>query len=399
MRILFVSPRQCWPPQSGAKLREYHFLRALAEANEVTYAHFTEPGSPALTRSDLPFCAAVLAVPKPPAYSAAQLVRGLVGRWPVSVLNYTAPPMRDALARLAGPFDLVHLDSMHLARYEEGLGRPRRVIYDWHNIESELMRRYAESSPSWARRQYASITARKLARVERDLLRDAFGHIVCSERERAEIAALAPAARVEVVENGVDTAYFAGLRDGAPARRIVFVGTMDYAPNVEAALWFARELWPAVRAASGDLTFSIVGAKPTPAVQALASLAGVEVTGTVPDVRPYYRDALAAVVPLRTGSGTRLKILEAMAAGVPVLSTPLGAEGLAVTPDKDIVLLDAADAAAWAREIRTLAAEPARAEALAAAGVALVRNRYDWTNLGRRLAARYTEWTRAERAN
>lgn len=394
MRILFVSPRQCWPPQSGAKLREYHFLRALAEAHEVTYAHFTEPGSPALTRSDLPFCAAVLAVPKPPAYSAAQLVRGLLGRWPVSVLNYTAAPMRDALARLAGPFDLVHLDSMHLARYEEGLGRPRRVVYDWHNIESELMRRYAESSPSWARRQYAAITARKLARVERDLLRDAFGHIVCSERERAEIAALAPAARVEVVENGVDTAHFAGLRDGAPARRIVFVGTMDYAPNVEAALWFARELWPAVRASSGDLTFSIVGAKPAPAVQALASLPGVEVTGTVPDVRPYYRDALAAVVPLRTGSGTRLKILEAMAAGVPVLSTPLGAEGLAVTPEKDIVLLDAADAAAWAREIRTLAAEPARGAALAAAGVALVRDRYDWTNLGRRLAAKYAEWAR-----
>lgn len=394
MRILFVSPRQCWPPQSGAKLREYHLLRALAEVHDVTYAHFTEPGSAALTRSDLPFCAAVLAVPKPPAYSAQQLVRGLVGRWPVSVLNYTAPPMRDALARLAGPFDLAHLDSMHLARYEAALGRPRRVVYDWHNIESELMSRYAESSPSWARRQYAAITARKLARVERDLLRGAFGHVVCSERERAAIAALAPAARVEVVENGVDTAYFAGLRDGAPARRIVFVGSMDYAPNIEGSVWFARELWPAVRASAPHLVFSIVGAKPAPAVQALASLPGVEVTGTVPDVRPYYRDALAAVVPLQTGSGTRLKILEAMAAGVPVLSTPLGAEGLAVTPDRDIVLLNAADAPGWAREIRALAAEPARGAALAAAGAALVRDRYDWTNLGRRLAARYEEWAR-----
>ena len=391
MRILFVSPRQCWPPQSGAKLREYHFLRALAEAHEVTYVHFTEPGAQPLTTADLPFCRAVAAAPKPPAYSAAQLLRGLAGRWPVSILNYTSPEMRAVLARLAGPFDLVHLDSIHMTRYEETLAGPRRAIYDWHNIESELMRRYAAATPSWPRRRYAALTANKLARVERDLLRGAFGHVVCSERERAALLRLAPKARVAVVENGVDTAAFAGLRDGSPARRIVFVGTMDYQPNIEGARWFARELWPAVRQQRPELTLSIVGAKPADAVRALAELPGVEVTGTVPDVRPYYRDALAAVVPLKTGGGTRLKILEAMAAGVPVLSTPLGAEGLDVSPGRDIVLLDAAPAE-WAREIAALTAEPARGAALAAQAAVLVRERYDWTLLGRRLAAHYAEW-------
>jgi sugar transferase (PEP-CTERM/EpsH1 system associated) len=392
MRILFVSPRQCWPPHSGAKLREYHFLRALAESNEVVYAHFTEPGAAPLAGGDLPFCREVIAVPKPRGYSPGQLLRGVLGRWPVSILNYTSRPMREALRRLAGPFDLLHLDSIHMVRYREDLAPAVRTVCDWHNIESELMRRYAAAA-SFARRRYAAVTARKLARLEQELLGSAFGHIVCSERERDELRARAPEARIEAVENGVDTAYFAGLREPGARRRLVFVGSMDYAPNIAGAVWFARELWPAVRAAAPGLTLSLVGAKPAPAVQSLAALPGVEVTGTVPDVRPYYRDALAAVVPLRTGSGTRLKILEAMAAGVPVVSTPLGAEGLAVTPGRDIVLVPEPDPAAWAGRIARLASEPAEAAALAAEGARLVRDRYDWTLLGRRLADLYREWT------
>src|SRR5205085_8351398 len=143
------------------------------------------------------------------------------------------------------------------------------------------------------------------------------------EQERQQLLKLAPGARISVIDNGVDTTYFSEGAAGSEKNRILFVGSMNYHPNIEAAVAFARELWPALKKHMPGYKLTILGANPDPAVIALRELDGVEVTGTVPDVRPYYREALAAIVPLRSGGGTRLKILEAMAAGVPVISSEL----------------------------------------------------------------------------
>jgi polysaccharide biosynthesis protein PslH len=393
VRILFLSPRQCWPALSGAKLREYHLARALSGWAELTYVYFADAGDQPLTRNDLPFVAHIVAVPKPPAYSSWKLVRGVAGRWPLSVLNYMSPQMTDALARLDTPYDLVHLDSIHMLRYEETLGRPR-VIYNWHNIESEAMRRYAEITPSTLRRAYANLTAGKLEGLEREILSSAFGHIVCSEREREQLHRIAPAARIQVIENGVDCANFAGLNRDLRRNRIVFVGKMDYPANIEAIVRFAHTVWPVVRSQMKDLTLSIVGSCPTATVESLANLPGIEVTGTVPDVRPYYRDALAAVVPLRTGGGTRLKILEAMAAGVPVISSTLGAEGLAVTPDNNILISDPDDPQSWVRNLTKLAQSEELRTQITARALQLVQSRYDWSTLGQSLVDTYEGWLR-----
>lgn len=407
LKILFISPRQCWPPRSGAKLREYYFARALGERAELTYAYFSDPGEKPLTATQLPFCARIVSVPKPATYGAVNLARGIVGRWPVSVLNYTSGEMKNALAELpdARGFDLVHLDSIHMLRYTEQLGRAK-VIYNWHNIESELMRRYGQTNSSAARRLYASHTAKKLEALERHILASAFGHIVCSEREREQLRRLAPKARVAVVENGVDTLHFAG-NGGAPETgaletgaletkpRIVYVGKMDYHPNVEAVTAFVRDIWPKIHERMPSLRLCIVGADPPPVVTALREAAGVEVTGTVPDVSPYYRGSLASIVPLRTGGGTRLKILEAMAAETPVISTEVGAEGLAVTPGRDILIADASSPDAWLEHLTLLAGSPERRAQITAAGLELVRARYDWALLGQQLWSTYEGWLRS----
>jgi glycosyltransferase involved in cell wall biosynthesis len=346
----------------------------------------------------------------------------------VSVLNYTSGEMKNALAELpdARGFDLVHLDSIHMLRYAEQLGRAK-VVYNWHNIESELMRRYGQTIPSAARRLYASHTAKKLEALERHILASAFGHIVCSEREREQLQRLAPKARIAVVENGVDTLHFAG-NGGAPEKgaletknRIVYVGKMDYHPNVEAVTEFVRDIWPTIHERMPSLKLCIVGADPPPVVTALRETPGVEVTGTVPDVSPYYRGSLASIVPLRTGGGTRLKILEAMAAGTPVISTEVGAEGLAVTPGRDILIVDApseelapvaqasslrgqvgdlphsvpASAEAWLDHLTLLAGSPERRAQITAAGLDLVRSRYDWARLGQQLWSTYEGWLRS----
>jgi glycosyltransferase involved in cell wall biosynthesis len=166
---------------------------------------------------------------------------------------------------------------------------------------------------------------------------------------------------------------------------------MSYHPNIEAVLSFAARIWPAIHERHPDWHLSLVGANPPPEVRDLSRIRGVEVTGTVPDVRPYYHDALAAIVPLRSGGGTRLKILEAMAAGVPVLSTALGAEGLDVEPGRDYLLVE--QDPEWLPALEALAADPARRQQIRQTALDRVRGRYDWDVIGAALRQTYQEWS------
>jgi polysaccharide biosynthesis protein PslH len=404
MRILFVSPRQSWPPVTGAKLREYYLARALGRHAELTYVFFREPGLAEPTTRDLPFCRRILTSPKPRPYGPLSLARGIIGRWPLPVLNYTSAGMRQVLEGVVreSQFDLVHLDAIHMAGYEEMLRRAlpqARIVYDWHNIESELMGRYSSQAKPLPKKLYAAITARRLERAETRILGSAYGHVVCSERERKQLLARVPNARIEVIGNGVDVESFREGEHWAGVRNsVVFVGSMNYHANVDAAVWFAQQIWPGIRKRFPDLKLMLVGSDPTPSVAALRELPGIEVTGTVPDVRPYYTRALAAVVPLRTGGGTRLKILEAMAAGVPVISTAIGAEGLAVSPGKNILIVD--HDPEWIAALESIADQSMdgrgeRWKSLAAAGQSLVESRYDWNVLGGALYETYLRWSSA----
>lgn len=387
MRILYLSPRESWPTNSGAKLRDYHLARGLAQAAEVRYLFF----GGAAAASELKGTH----VPTPAKYTASKIFRGVIGPQPLPILNYTSDEMAAAISALASDvFDVVHLDSIHMAGYLPELRKlwPRAtVILDWHNIESEAMRRFANSSSSRLKRAYARYTAAGLQRVEDRMLAQLQGHLVCSERERNMLLRRNPAARIAVIDNGVDSTRFTASHNPR-STRVIFVGQMSYGPNAEGAVWFVNDIWPALRQQFPKLTLSIVGADPGPAVQVLASRDGVTVTGTVPDVRSYYDGAFAAVVPLRSGAGTRLKILEAMAAEVPVISTALGAEGLAVTDGVNLLLAE--DPSSWLVAFHRISDET-QARALTSAARQLVVDRYDWSILGKKLVETYRDWTSA----
>src|SRR2546423_3850046 len=228
------------------------------------------------------------------------------------------------------------------------------------------MQQYSERAIGTLRRAYARRTSSQLSRLERRAMKEFDAHVVVSDSDRAKLLDLTGDARIFVIENGVDTDYYPDKRiesahaawvaqqrnavatspdlrsepkAGSTLRyRLVFVASMDYHANSDAAVNFAREVWPGIHERRPDLVFTIVGRDPAPEVRQLAMLPGIEVTGTVEDVRPYYHEALAAIVPLRVGGGSRLKVLEAMAAGVPVVSTTLGAEGLDVRNEKNILV-------------------------------------------------------------
>jgi glycosyltransferase involved in cell wall biosynthesis len=294
-------------------------------------------------------------------------------------------------------FDVVQVESIHLMAHLpiiRAAHNPPLVICDWHNIESELMQRYSEGEPNLLRQAYAAKTARLMRGFERRATHDFDAHLVVSEKDAERLRTLNPDVRVFVIENGVDTSYYSDAQIGRGAglpgkRRIVFVGSMDYHANIEGVVKFAREVWPRLRSRQPNLVFTIVGRDPSREVRELAQTPGIEVTGTVDDVRPFYRNAVASVVPLNVGGGSRLKILEAMAAGVPIVSTTLGAEGLNVQHGKNILIADTNEQQIEA--IVRLIENEEQQKQLVDGGHALVSSHYDWSRLGALLFQTYEE--------
>jgi glycosyltransferase involved in cell wall biosynthesis len=396
MKLLYFAPHQIWPTNTGARLRDYQLARQLAARSSVTFIEMCHAGEePRIPPDDSGF-AGIVTLKKDVTYTPFKILRGLAGPTPVTVLNCWSPRSASQLANVlrTRQFDTVQIEGVHLMEYlpiiREARGCPA-IVVDWHNIESELMWRYAETAGNWAKKLAARRTARLIEDAENRLLNICALHTVTSERERQKLLARCPGPEIQVIPNGVDTSFYTQKKIAEACRRstqndskqtILFVGSMDYHANIDAVTWFMRAAWTEIARNHPDLHFTIVGRDPAPEVRALAS-DRIHITGTVDDVRPFYASAVAAVVPLRSGSGTRLKILEAMAAGVPVISTRLGAEGIDVQNEAHLLLADSGPeiAAAICRVVSSIDTRTR----LSSAASALVRRVYDWSIIGKRL--------------
>jgi len=388
MRLLQFAPRVPWPLDTGAKLRNYHLARVLGEQAQVTLLAFTQTRDPAERRLDA--YESVVTVRRDGAYSIDKVIRGAIGRTPLPLLNYTTLEMRVTLAAvlIEHAYDIVQVESIHLMNYlPEIFAAPNRplVICDWHNIESGLMRQYGSRQRNLARRAYARKTARLMNEFERRALDQFDAHLVVSAEDARRLRKLKAEAKIFTIENGVDAASFS-LAGEAPKTRVVFVGSMDYHANIDGAVQFAREVWPLIRQAHPELIFTIVGRNPSATVRGLSAIGGIEVTGSVVDVRPYYHEAIAAVVPLNVGGGSRLKILEAMAADVPVIATPRGAEGLTVEDGRNILLRETSQLAST---INQVIEDSELRRQLIEGGHQLINEHYDWSRIGGNLFQLY----------
>ena len=280
-------------------------------------------------------------------------------------------------------FDVVHVRQLPMAAYATDLGDGPSLL---ELVDAETLAS-ARARTGSAR---TAIRARIAGAIERRAIR-AFPIVtVVAEPDAAALRRLSPGARIEVVPNGVDASRFRPEPEMVPTPgSIVFVGAMSFPPNVAAICWFVHEVLPGVRSARPDVTVTIVGRDPAPAVLALAADPAVTVTGAVDDVRPFLARAAVVIAPMVSGSGIKNKILEAMAMQRPVVATSLAAEGVAVTPGLDVLVADGP--IAFGAAVESLLDDTDRAESIALAGRALVEARYTWEACAARYAALYAE--------
>lgn len=352
MRILFLTHRLPYAPDRGDRLRAHHILRTLASEHEVDLVSLVhDPSEQAKTALLEGLAASVTSIRVPRLRNIGRGLVALSGSQPLTHVLLNAPNVTRIISKLVDkrPPDVVLAYCSSMARFalEEPLRRIPFVL-DMLDVDSEKWAALAESTRSPKRWIYAR-EARHLARFELAATRRAYATFVVNERERATLSKMAPGAHIGVLPNGIDHAAFTPPGPPADDPCVIFSGVMNYPPNEQAALWLAQRVWPLVRARRPDAHLWLVGSDPTHAVRRLARRdSTVNVTGRVKDVRPYFWRSAVAVAPLMVARGIQNKVLEALAAGLPVVVTPPVFDGLPPEVIPGCVVAESAEAFAAA---------------------------------------------------
>lgn len=415
MNILLLCPYPPYPPRSGGALRIYNLLLGLAHRHDVCCLTFAPDARAALALEPLHTICRLLTVYGPPPRSLARRAwTTCLSRQPDIALRNASPAYAAVLEQVLATqrFAIVQAESIEMAGY--GLlaaASGARLVLDEFNAEYVLQRRaaFTDLRRAWQARLrrprplvagvYSLIQWQKLARYEYGLLRRYQHVLAVSEEDRQALRRLfrhsrtdhAPHAPISIIPNGVDTAYFQPQPDTTHQKysTIVFTGTLDFRPNVDAVLWFVQEVLPLIRARHPAARFVVVGRSPAPVVRALHNGTTVEIAPDVADVRPYIASAAAYVIPMRMGGGIRLKLLEALAMQAPVVSTTMGAEGVPELRNGEHLAL-ADTPADFAAAVLRLLDDPAAGRRMGAAGRALVTARYEWQVIVPRLEEIYS---------
>ena len=375
-RLLYIAHRLPYPPNKGERIRAFRQIVSLSDVFEVTVATaYHRPSAKGRAKELKRWCSDVLLSPA----GGMRPLRGMLSL--LTGKSVTEGYFRNARllkrireAHQANPFDVVVGYSSSMLPYLQAIDAPS--VMDLVDADSGKWASYAENS-CWPMRGVYRRERRRVAALERQAIAECDATVVISEAEADVLGELGE--KVHVIGNGVDAGYF--VPDATrPARlgpaAVVFVGSMDYRPNVEATCWFAEHVWPDLRGRVEDATFTIVGRNPAPAVQRLAKIPGVSVTGFVDDVRPYLAAASAVVCPLRIARGIQNKVLEALAMARPVVASSEALEGLDLQPGRHVRLAETS--ADWRDHILELFTDRPAAELMGQTARQHVVDTYTW---------------------
>lgn len=378
-KLLLLLPSLPYPPRQGAALRNWGMVRALHDAGHELYLLCAATGeiAPELLTRSLKICCVSI----PPRKNWRRIVDWLLRGRVDLVERLRHPKFQSELAELleTHSFDAIQLEGLEMTAYiSELVTTGSRLIYDAHNAESALQTSAALLNKQPVKKWYSLTQARRLARHEAAICAWVDGVIAVSEEDAAQLRQLAPTARICVIPNAIDVKSYDVGRTEASVPTLMFSGKMDYRPNIDAVLWFHRAVWPRIRAAHPQLHWQIVGSAPSPAVWRLAADEKIEVTGSVAEILPYLTASTVYIAPLRMGSGTRLKMLEAMAAGCAIVATPMAAAGL---PGAGRAFLEAETEEEFADAISRLLKDAQLRAELGAAGRGIVADHFDWERI------------------
>jgi polysaccharide biosynthesis protein PslH len=391
MNILALMPYSPVPPIFGGALRMYHILKWMATHHDVTLCLFGQDEDlPAVTREFPQLANRVHVLPRP-LLSLDRWKRIGQGYAILRKTSYTRVAVRsEAMQCLVN--DLLDTSEYHLIKiFFPGMGffqfnsSASRVL-DSANVEYDVHRRVAMHSPTLLRRWWSTNEYRMLCTQEIAICREQNAILLASERDRSLLDNDVPGVAKFVVPNGVDPGYFHVSGPAKEPHALVFTGAINYLPNADGVEYFVREILPLIRKEVPDVVFYAVGSSPPASVRRLAS-DHVFITGSVPDVRPYVQRASVFVVPLRTGGGTRLKVLEAMSMQRPIVTTSIGYEGIDAHHEESLLVGD--DPPAFAAQVVRAFRDSSLREKLVRNGYDLVRAQYEWSKINVHLENAY----------
>jgi polysaccharide biosynthesis protein PslH len=383
MKILWVKAGGLVPPDTGGKIRSYNILRELARQHSVTFFSFYAAHDSDLHPDLKQMFDRIVCVPlRLPAPKSLAEMRdygiGLLSSEPYGITKYCRPEVRQRLHALLKQetYDIILCDFLVAAGVIPWDWPKPKVLFT-HNVEAIIWRRHYEvaTNPIW--KAISWWEWRKMEAAERRYLRLADWVLTVSETDREAFAPFLDLGKLTVIPTGVDVDYFQPMPVEETANSLVFIGSMDWLPNEDAILYFVDSTLPLIKQQCPDVSLEVVGRNPSRKLQALADTEkSIRLTGRVEDIRPFVARGSACIVPLRIGGGTRLKIFEAMAMNKAVISTSVGAEGLAVRSGENILLADTPKD--FAESVVSVLRDPNQRQRLGSAARALVKENYSW---------------------
>ncbi|HBA84676.1 MAG TPA: hypothetical protein DCZ95_11325 [Verrucomicrobia bacterium] len=371
------------PARSGYEHRVWQLCRNLSRTLDITLLSRSMTPTVPVAANDHAIKFRTLHLPRPRLGEKLRKgMRFLFSSYPIMAGGWYFPEMARAIEEelRRTPRDLIVLEGIWLSVYWPFIEHwPALKVINHYDLEPESLRRQAEILPAGLAKWLYRNAARRMVKLESRLVRKADLNWVTSRREQQILLGRNPGARIEVAPNGVDTNRLKPLPAVEGSREILFVGALSYLPNMDGVSFFVQQVLPLIRQKRPDIVFRVVGKNPAPSIKALHRPPEVEITGEVEELESWYRRAALCVVPLRAGGGTRLKILEAMAYGRPVVSTSLGAEGIDAASGRDILIADRPED--FAQAVLDLLQHPDRMRSMAENARALVDEKYGWSSI------------------
>lgn len=393
MNILFLTTRLPYPPDSGAKIRDFNLIKEISKRHNVALISFIENKREKMNLEFLkPYCKSVEVVKERGKINLfISIFISFFTKKPFTIAKFYSMRMRNKIKLvLNNKYDLIHCSHLHMAQYVENLKNIPKIL-DEHNVEFFLIKRYLKEEQNLIKKIFVYfLQYLKLAKYESNISQKFKHCFVVSEIDKKNLESIAPNVVVSVIPNGVDVIFYEPRRDEQRSNILVFTGVMDWFPNEDAVLFFYEQIWPLIKKEIKEVSFHIVGRNPSNKILNLSRQEkNIIITGYVDDVRPYIARSSVYIVPLRIGGGSRLKILEAMAMGKAIVSTSIGCEGLGITDNENILIANSP--VEFAKKTVLLLKDSALCNKLGISARKLVENKCSWDIIGKKLDEVYNE--------